>query len=188
MRKIHTRIHTITGNIISLRAENVRYGELAIVESTRGASLAEVISLSDTNVTLQVFSGGKGISTGDQVRFLGHPMRISCSDNLLGRIFDGKGSPRDKGPQLTDSLIEISNVTVNPVKRIIPRNMIRTGIPMIDIFNSLVESQKLPIFSVSGEPYNELIARIALQAEVDMIILGGIGLRYDDYLFFSKSA
>jgi V/A-type H+-transporting ATPase subunit B len=62
--------------------------------------------------------------------------------------------------------------------------MIRTGIPMIDVFNSLVESQKLPIFSIAGEPYNELLARIAIQAEVDIIILGGMGLKYDDYLFF----
>ena len=62
--------------------------------------------------------------------------------------------------------------------------MIRTGIPMIDVFNTLVESQKLPIFSVSGEPYNQLLARIAMQAEVDVIVLGGMGLKYDDYLFF----
>jgi len=64
--------------------------------------------------------------------------------------------------------------------------MIRTGIPMIDLFNSLVESQKLPIFSISGEPYNELLARVALQAEVDLIVLGGCGLKYDDYLFFKE--
>jgi len=73
---------------------------------------------------------------------------------------------------------------VNPAKRIIPRHMVRTGIPMIDLFNTLVESQKLPIFSVAGEPYNALLARIALQAEVDVIILGGMGLKHDDYLFF----
>jgi V/A-type H+-transporting ATPase subunit B len=81
-------------------------------------------------------------------------------------------------------MIEVGGPTVNPTKRVIPRSIIRTGIPMIDIFNSLVESQKLPIFSVPGETYNELLARIALQAEVDMIILGGIGLKYDEYLFF----
>jgi V/A-type H+-transporting ATPase subunit B len=111
-------------------------------------------------------------------------MRVSFTDDLLGRIFDGGGNPRDKGPALTENLIEIGGPSVNPAKRIIPRNMIRTGIPMIDLFNTLVESQKLPIFSVSGEPYNPLLARIAMQAEVDMIILGGCGLKYDDYLFF----
>jgi V/A-type H+-transporting ATPase subunit B len=114
-------------------------------------------------------------------------MKISFSDNLLGRIFDGTGKPRDNGPELTENLIEISGPAVNPAKRIIPTNMIRTGIPMIDVFNSLVESQKLPIFSVSGEPYNELLARIAMQAEVDMIILGGCGLKYDDYLYFRNT-
>ncbi len=85
---------------------------------------------------------------------------------------------------LTENLIDIGGPSVNPAKRIVPKNMIRTGIPMIDVFNSLVESQKLPIFSIAGEPYNELLARIAMQAEVDMIILGGMGLKYDDYLFF----
>ena len=81
-------------------------------------------------------------------------------------------------------MIEIGGPSVNPAKRIIPQNMVRTGIPMIDLFNTLVESQKLPIFSVAGEPYNELLAQIALQAEVDVIILGGMGLKHDDYLFF----
>jgi V/A-type H+-transporting ATPase subunit B len=84
-------------------------------------------------------------------------------------------------------MIPIGGPSVNPAKRIIPRNMIRTGIPMIDVFNSLVESQKLPIFSVSGEPYNQVLARIAMQAEVDMIILGGMGLKYDDYLYFKNT-
>ena len=99
-------------------------------------------------------------------------------------MFTGSGKPRDKGPVLDDNMIEIGGPPVNPARRIIPRNMIRTGIPMIDVFNSLVESQKLPIFSVAGEPYNEVLARIALNAEVDIIILGGMGLKYDDYLYF----
>jgi V/A-type H+-transporting ATPase subunit B len=111
-------------------------------------------------------------------------MQVSFSENLLGRIFTGSGEPRDRGPELAENMTEIHTPSVNPAKRIIPRNMIRTGIPMIDLFNTLVESQKLPIFSVSGEPYNQLLARIAMQAEVDIIILGGIGLKYDDYLFF----
>lgn len=187
MRKVYSRIDSIVGNVISVRAEGVRYGELGIVSTRYGDSLAEVIRLRGDEVSLQVYSGGRGISTGDEVRFTGNPMRVSFSDNLLGRIFDGSGRPRDRGPALTDDLIEIGGPSVNPAKRIIPRNMIRTGIPMIDLFNTLVESQKLPIFSVSGEPYNDLLARIAMQAEVDIIILGGIGLKYDDYLFFRDS-
>ncbi|KAF5429944.1 V/A-type H+-transporting ATPase subunit B, partial [Candidatus Methanomarinus sp.] len=187
MKKIYSKIDEISGNVITVQAEGVKYGELATVDSKYGKSLAEVIKLKENNVSLQVFSGSRGISTGDQVTFLHHPMKVSCTDDLLGRIFTGSGKPRDNGPVLEDNMIDINTPSVNPSKRIIPRNMIRTGIPMIDIFNSLVESQKLPIFSVSGEPYNELLARIAMQAEVDLIILGGIGLKYDDYLFFKDT-
>ena len=184
MRKVYSKIDSIVGNVITVKADGVRYGDLAEIQTSFGDSLAEVIKLDDENVSLQVFAGGRGISTGDEVRFLGHPMQVSFSDNLMGRIFNGSGEPRDNGPTLNENMIPIGGPSFNPANRIIPKNMIRTGIPMIDLFNTLVESQKLPIFSASGEPYNELLARIAMQAEVDMIILGGMGLKYDDYLFF----
>lgn len=184
MQKVYTKIDSIVGNVITVRAEGVKNSDLAQISSSSGTSLARVIKLDRDKVSLEVFSGAQGTSTGDSVRFLGYPMRVSFSDNLLGRIFDGAGRPRDNGPELTENMINIGGPSVNPSKRIMARNMIRTGIPMIDVFNSLVESQKLPIFSVSGEPYNELLARIAMQAEVDVIILGGMGLKYDDYLFF----
>ena len=184
MYKVYSKIELIEGNVITVRADGVNYEDLAIVQSPHGSSLAQVIRLNREHVSLQVFNGTRGISTGDEVRFLGHPMNVSFSENLLGRIFTGSGQPKDGGPSLEENMIEIAGPSVNPVMRIIPRNMIRTGIPMIDLFNTLVESQKLPIFSVSGEPYNELLTRIALQAEVDIIILGGIGLKYDDYLSF----
>ncbi len=187
MRKVYTRIESISGNVITVRAEGIKNGDLAVVNSAYGSSLANVIRLKNDQVSLQVFAGARGVSTGDEVRFLGKPMQVSFSDNLLGRIFDGSGRPRDNGPELKENMIDIGGPSVNPAKRIIPKNMIRTGIPMIDVFNSLVESQKLPIFSVSGEPYNPLLARIALQAEVDLIILGGIGLKYDDYLYFRET-
>ena len=187
MQKVYTKIESIVGNVITVRAEGVKNGDLAIVSTAHGESYANVIKLDGDLVSLQVFSGAQGISTGDQVRFLGVPMRVSYTEDLLGRVFSGSGVPRDKGPSLTENMIEIGGPSVNPAKRIIPRNMIRTGIPMIDVFNTLVESQKLPIFSVSGEPYNQLLARIAMQAEVDLIILGGMGLKYDDYLFFKDT-
>ena len=187
MQKVYSKIENIAGNVIAVKASDVRYGDLAVVSSNHGDSLAEVIRLDEDIVSLQVFSGGRGVSSGDEVRFLGHAMEVSFTENLLGRIFDGGGKPRDNGPELTDELIEIGGPSVNPARRIIPRKMIRTGIPMIDVFNTLVESQKLPIFSVSGEPYNELLARIAMQAEVDLIILGGCGLKFDDYLFFRET-
>ncbi|MDR1929129.1 MAG: V-type ATP synthase subunit B [Treponema sp.] len=187
MKKVYSKIESITGSVITVKAEGVRYGDLAEVDTVFGTSLAEVNRLENDLVSLQVFAGGRGISTGDTVRFLGHPMEVSFSDNLLGRVFSGSGTPRDKGPSLHENLIPIGGPSVNPAQRIIPRRMIRTGIPMIDLFNTLVVSQKLPIFSVSGEPYNDLLARIAMQAEVDVIVLGGMGLKYDDYLFFKDT-
>ena len=187
MRKVYHKIIQIAGNVITVEADNVANNDLAEVTSVRGTSLAQVIRLLDNKVFLQVFNGTRGINTGDEVRFLGHPMRVSASDALLGRIFTGAGVPRDGRPEIRDNMIEIGGPSVNPAKRIIPRKMIRTGIPMIDVFNTLVESQKLPIFSIAGEPYNELLARIAMQAEVDVIVLGGMGLKYDDYLTFRNT-
>ena len=187
MKKVCTRILSIVGNVLTVRAEGIGYEELAEVSTSMGKSLAQVIRLDKDIVYLQAFEGSRGISTGDEVKFLGHPMQVGFSDNLLGRVFTGSGKPRDKGPEISENMIEIGTPAANPVKRIIPNRMIRTNIPMIDVFNSLVQSQKLPIFSVSGEPYDELLARIALQAEVDMIILGGIGLKHDQYIYFKNT-
>ena len=187
MRKIYHRIIQISGNVITLEAENVQNGELAEVRSGSRSSLAQVIRLDGSRVSLQVFSGARGVSTDSEVRFLGRQMQVSATNDLLGRVFTGNGSPRDGGPALTDNMVDIGGPSVNPACRIIPRKMIRTGIPMIDIFNTLVESQKLPIFSIPGEPYNQLLARIAMQAEVDVIVLGGMGLKHDDYLYFKNT-
>ena len=184
MRKVYTDIIQISGDVITVEAEGVGYKDIAEITTRRGISLTQVIRLEGRRVSLQVFAGSRGISTNDKVRFLGHPMRVASGDNLLGRIFNGSGVPLDKGPALSENVVDIGGPPVNPIKRIIPNKMIRTGIPMIDVFNSLVVSQKLPVFSIAGEPYNKLLARIAIQAEVDIIILGGMGLKYDDYLFF----
>ncbi|XTB04658.1 V-type ATP synthase subunit B [Treponema denticola] len=187
MKKVYSKIESINGSVITVKADGVSYGELAEVQTRFGASLAEVNKLEGDLVSLQVFAGGRGVSTGDEVRFLGKEMQVSYSEDLLGRIFNGSGDPRDSGPALKDNMIPIGGPSVNPSKRILANRMIRTGIPMIDVFNTLVVSQKLPIFSSSGEPYNELLARIAMQAEVDVIILGGMGLKYDDYLYFKDT-
>ncbi|HCY36311.1 MAG: V-type ATP synthase subunit B [Candidatus Margulisiibacteriota bacterium] len=187
MRKVCTKILSMSGNVITVKAQDVAYNELAEVTSKRGSSLAQVIRLDQDIVYLQVFSGSRGISTGDEVKFLGHPMEVGFSENMLGRIFNGSGKPRDNGTHILDNLVEIAGPSANPVKRIVPSKMVRTNIPMIDLFNSLVESQKIPIFSVSGEPYDELLARIALQTEVDLIVLGGIGLKYDQYMYFKQT-
>ncbi|MCX7934046.1 MAG: V-type ATP synthase subunit B [Planctomycetota bacterium] len=187
MYKVYHRIESIAGNVIQVRAQGIAYRELAEVTSRQGTSLAQVIRLRQDDVFLQVFAGSRGVATDAKVRFLGRPMRVPFSENLLGRIFTGSAQPRDKGPRLHEGEIDIGGPSVNPAKRIIPRRMVRTGIPMIDVFNTLVESQKLPIFARAGEPYNQLLARIALQAEVDIIILGGMGLKHDDYLFFKET-
>jgi len=187
VKKVYHRIIQISGNVITVEAEDVPYNSLAEVATGGRVSLAQVIRLDRRRVSLQVFAGSRGISTDSEVRFLGRPMQVSASPDVLGRIFTGSGSPRDRGPRLRDDLIDIGGPSVNPARRIIPRRMIRTGIPMIDVFNSLVESQKLPIFSIPGEPYNALLARIAMQAEVDVIVIGGMGLKHDDYLFFRNT-
>ena len=187
MHKVYSQIIQIAGDVITVEAEGIGYKEIAEVHTKNSVSLAQVIRLDNKRVSLQVLAGSRGISTNDKVRFLKRPIQVSFSENLLGRIFTGSGEPRDHGPALHENMIDIGGPSVNPSKRIVPHKMIRTGIPMIDVFNSLVESQKLPIFSVAGEPYNELLARIAMQAEVDLIILGGMGLKYDDYLFFRET-
>ena len=184
MHKVYQKVESIAGNVISVRADGVMNQELAQVASSHGTSMAQVIRLEGGLVYLQVFAGARGVATDAKVRFIGRTMRIPFTENLLGRVFTGSGEPRDNGPEVTGEEIEIGGPSVNPAKRIIPRNMVRTGIPMIDVFNTLVESQKLPIFSIAGEPYNDLLARIALQAEVDVIVLGGMGLKHDDYLYF----
>ena len=186
MNKVFNRIESITGNVITVRASDVRYNDLAQINTRFGKSLAQVNKIDGEIVSLQVFAGGQGVSTGDEVRFLGHEMRVSFSEDLLGRIFDGSGEPRDKGPALTDNMKPIGGPSVNPTKRILANRMMRTNIPMIDMFNTLVVSQKLPIFSISGEPYNQLLARIAMQAQADVIVLGGMGLKYDDFLYFKE--
>lgn len=187
MRQIITKIDEITGNIATLKATGIGLGELATIESPGKSTLGQVIRLNEDNVTVQVFGGTKGISTSDRVRFLGHPMRVKYGNSLLGRILNGSGVPIDGGPEPHEEEIPIGGPSFNPANRIIPKQMIRTNIPMIDVFNSLVVSQKLPIFSIPGEPYNQLLARVGMQAEADIILLGGMGLKFDDYTFFRRT-
>ena len=189
MIKTYTGITNIIGDIAEVHAKGVSFGELAQLTNPNGeTTLAQVIRIDRTKVSLQVFAGTKGLSTEATVRFLNHPMQVKYTDQLLGRIFSGSGVPMDGKPALENApAIDIGGPSVNPVKRIIPLNFIETRVPMVDVFNPLVESQKLPIFSEAGEPYNELLARIGLQADADIIILGGIGLKFDEYIFFKET-
>ena len=184
----HSRITAIQGDIITVPATGIAYGELATVKGRGGTSLAQVIRLRGGDVLLQVFAGARGVATGDQVRFLGHPMQAAFGDALLGRIFNGSGDPIDNGSELIAlPRIPIGGPSVNPIMRVIPRGFIETRVPMVDVFNPLVESQKLPIFAAAGEPYNDLLARIGMRANADVVILGGIGLKYDEYLKFRNA-
>lgn len=181
----YSHITQIQGDIICVVASGIQYGELAVVKSHIRTSLAQVIRLRGDEVFLQVFAGSRGVATGDQVRFLGHPMQVPFGEALLGRIFNGSGDAIDGGPELKSlPHLEIGGPSVNPVMRVIPRGFIETRVPMIDVFNPLVESQKLPIFAAAGEPYNELLARIGMRANADVVILGCIGLKHDEYLKF----
>ncbi len=182
----HTRVLGIVGDILKVRANEAAFNELALVENSDGSqSLAQVVRLEGDEVSLQVFAGSKGISTGANVRFLGHAMQVPYSPTILGRIFSGSGNRLDDGPDLThEPRIEIGGPSVNPTTRLVPKKMIMTDVPMIDVFNCLVESQKIPIFSIAGEPYNQLLARIGIQANADIVIFGGLGLIFDDYHYF----
>jgi V/A-type H+-transporting ATPase subunit B len=187
VQKQYNRIENIKGNIIDVKATGVGLSELAQVTLKSGeTSLAEVISFDEDMVSLQVFTGTKGVSTGDKVRFMNKPMQVPFGNSLMGRRFNGSGQPIDGGPSIMEESIEIAGPSFNPTKRIIPKHMIRTNIPAIDVFNTLVKSQKIPIFSIPGEPYNPLLARIAAQTDADLVMLGGIGLKYDDYDFFRR--
>jgi V/A-type H+/Na+-transporting ATPase subunit B len=167
----------------------VAYGELARVHKKNGeTTFAQVLALDGPHVSLQVFSGVKGIRTDDQVEFLGAPPQLAFAEHhLLGRIFNGSNEPIDDRPAIDGGeKIDSPGACLNPIVRQVPRTMIHTGLPMIDLFNTLVESQKLPIFSVAGEPYNQLLARIALQAEADVIVFGAMGIKFDEFLFFKS--
>ncbi len=193
----YTKVLEIVGDILKVqipaaaggKTAPVRLGDLAVLAGSEGhKSLAQVITIDRQAVSLQVFTGTKGVSTESTVTFLGHPMRVVYSQNILGRVFDGAGHPTDGGPDLSlDQRIAIGGPSVNPCERLVPKNMIRTDVPMIDVFNCLVESQKIPIFSVSGEPFNPFLARIGIQADADIVVFGGIGLIFDDYYTFRKT-
>lgn len=189
MKKVYDRILDMRGNLIIVAAENIGLGELALVHKKDGTmTYASVLRFDKDQVTLQVFENTRGLSTGDRVTFLNKKMQASFSNALLGRCFNGVGIPIDNGPEIFGEEIDINTSSFNPTRRIIPRRMVRTNIPMIDMFNCLVKSQKIPIFSVAGEPYNQLLMRIANQTDAEVVIIGGMGLRFDDYQAFLENS
>lgn len=189
MNKIYDRIIDIRGNLITVIAKGVKMGELGQIHRKSGETiLASVLSIDGEKVTLQAFENPRGVSTGDQVSFLGRQMQTVASESLLGRRLNGSGDPIDDGPEVRGERVNLGQPSFNPVRRVVPHQMVNTNIPMIDVFNCLVKSQKIPIFSIAGEPYNQLLMRIANQTDADIVIIGGMGLRYDDYQAFVDNA
>lgn len=187
MKKYYYKIHSIMEYVVILKASNVHFGELALIyKSNQDTSLAQVIAIEGNDVHLQVFSGTKGIRTDDRVEFKGNNHHlIFALEQLPGRIFNGAGQTIDNRTRIDqreklDLLIPI----INPLKRLVPQRIINTGIPIIDMFNTLAEGQNISIFTDIKEPYNDLLTKIASQTNVDIIIFGGMGINYDDFLYF----
>lgn len=189
MKKIYDRIVDMRGNLITVLAKGITLGELARIHKQNGKAIyASVLRIDGDKVTLQAFENTRGISTSDRVTFLNREMQALVSDSLLGRRLNGAGDPIDNGPPIMGEGVPIGGPSFNPVRRIVPRDLVRTNIPMIDVFNCLVKSQKIPIFSIAGEPYNQLLMRIANQTDADVVIIAGMGLRFDDYQAFIDNA
>lgn len=189
MNKIYDRILDIRGSLLKVRAKGIGLGELAKITRKDGRnSYASVLSFDEDVITLQAFEDTRGVSTGDQVTFLSKQMGVRFGPTVLGRRFSGAGEPIDQGPEVVGEEIDIGKPSFNPVRRIVPHQQVRTNIPMIDVFNCLVKSQKIPIFSIAGEPYNQLLMRIANQTDADIVVIGGMGLRFDDYQAFIDNA
>lgn len=181
-QKIYTRVEAITKATISLRAAGVANEELATVSGR----LAQVVKLKDDLVTLQVFEGTDGIATNAEVVFFGEPPTLNVSDELAGRFFNSYGQPIDNRPPVEGEKRYIGGPSVNPFRRKQPSELIPTGIAGIDLNNTLVSGQKIPFFADPDQPYNQVMAQVALKADVDKIILGGMGLTNDDYLYFKQ--
>ena len=181
-QKTYTKITRITKATCSLQATGIGYEELAIVHG----KLGQVVKLIGDSVTLQIFTGTEGIPTNAEVTFLGTAPTIKLSDDLAGRFFNAYGEPIDGGPAVEGKEVEIGGPSVNPVRRKQPSELIATGIAGIDLNNTIVSGQKIPFFADPNEPYNQVMASVALRAKADKIILGGMGLTNDDYLYYKN--
>ena len=181
-QRIYTHLTAITKATVTLEADGISTDELALV----AGRLAQVVKIKGRNVTLQVFGGTEDIPTNAEVTFWGEPPALNVSDDLAGRFFNAYGEPIDGGPAVEGEKRQIGGPSVNPYKRRQPSEMIPTGIAGIDLNNTLVSGQKIPFFADPDQPYNQVMSMVALRADVDKIILGGMGLTNDDYLFFKN--
>ncbi len=181
-QRVYTQLEAITKATVVLRAQGVSNDELATVDGR----LAQVVKIKGDLVTLQVFAGTEGIPTDSEVIFFGEPPALNVSEELAGRFFNAYGEPIDNGPAVEGEKRFIGGPSVNPYRRKQPSQLIPTGIAGIDLNNTLVSGQKIPFFANPDQPYNQVMANVALRADVDKIILGGMGLTNDDYLYFKQ--
>ncbi|MEB3807177.1 MAG: ATP synthase subunit B [Desulfurococcales archaeon] len=192
----YTRVREIKGPLLIVEGvSNVAYDEIVEVELASGEKRrGRVLDVQRGVAVVQVFEGTTGITTtGTRVRFLGRPLEIPVSEDMLGRIFNGLGEPIDNGPPIVaEDERDVNGAPLNPSERAYPEDFIQTGVSAIDGMNTLVRGQKLPIFSGSGLPHNVLAAQIARQATVRgeaeefAVVFAAIGIKYDDFIFFKK--
>ncbi|NOZ30757.1 MAG: ATP synthase subunit B [Crenarchaeota archaeon] len=192
----YTRVREIKGPLLIVEGvSNVAYDEIVEVELASGEKRrGRVLDVQRGVAVVQVFEGTTGITTtGTKVRFLGRPLEIPVSEDMLGRIFNGLGEPIDNGPPIVaEDERDVNGAPLNPSERAYPEDFIQTGVSAIDGMNTLVRGQKLPIFSGSGLPHNVLAAQIARQATVRgeeeefAVVFAAIGIKYDDFIFFKK--
>ncbi len=174
--------------VIADRMEKARLGELVRFEDGR---LGEVLSLENGMAVIQVFEGTDGMGTGAGLELTAASYETYVSGAVLGRVFDALGRPRDGGPPLlSGKRVPIEGDPINPARRQNPKSFIETGITALDLLNSLVTGQKLPIFSMSGLTHNEMAAQVITQVDVEdlAVVFCGMGLTQDDYDFFRLGA
>src|SRR5581483_6113129 len=195
MAKEYQTISEVAGPLVFVeKTEPVGYGELVQIRLSDGTIKGgQVLDTSDELVAVQVFEGTSGINREASVKFLGETIKISVSKDMLGRILTGRGEPRDGGPAVVpDKRIDITGAAINPYSRESPKEFIQTGISTIDGMNTLVRGQKLPIFSSSGLPHNEIALQIARQAKVRgsgeefAVVFAAMGITNEEYQAFRK--
>ena len=194
MIKEYKTINEIVGPLLTVEGvEGVSYEELVEVETQNGETrLGRVLEVNEDKAILQLFESPAGINMkGSKVRFLGTPLKLRVSEDMIGRVFDGLGREKDNGPKIVaEKSLDINGIALNPVARDYPSEFIQTGISAIDGLNTLVRGQKLPIFSGSGMPHAELAAQIARQARVlgdgekFAVVFAAVGITYEEAQFF----
>lgn len=194
MLREYRSIQEVAGPLMLIKnVVDVAYDELGEVELPNGElRRCKVLEVNGNNVLVQLFESSAGINLADsKVRFLGHGIELAVSEDMLGRVFDGMGRPKDNGPEiLAEERRNINGTPMNPASRNYPDEFIQTGISTIDGLNTLVRGQKLPIFSGSGLPHAQLAAQIARQAKVlnadaqFAVVFAAIGITFEEADFF----